>query len=60
MGAAVNAVTPVIGAGAQLRAPSLEQGIPKKHLFCAILQDIIISSYMVDALVQEITVTEGY
>ena len=42
------------GGGAAV-CPSLEQGVPKKPLFCAILRDVIISSHMVNALVQEIT-----
>ena len=59
LGAAVNAVTPVVEVGAQMRAPSLERGIPKKSLFCACLQDVIISSHMVNVPVQEITAMEG-
>ena len=59
LGAAVNAVTPVVEVGAQMRAPSLERGIPKKSLFCACLQDVIISSHMVNVPVQEITAREG-
>ena len=39
--------------------PSLGQGVPKTPLFCAILRDVIISSHMVNALVQEITAMEG-
>ena len=45
--------------GGAVACPSLEQGIPKKPLFCAILRDVIISSHMVNALVQEITAMEG-
>ena len=59
LGAAVNAVTPVVGVRAQLRALSLEQGIPKKPLFCIVLQDAIVLSHTVDVLMQEITVIEG-
>ena len=59
LGAAVNAVTPVVEVGAQMRAPSLGRGIPKKPLFCTILRDITMSSYMVNAPVQEITAMEG-
>ena len=39
--------------------PSLEQGIPKKPLFCTYLQEAIVSSYILDAPVQEITAMEG-
>ena len=63
LGAAVNAVTPVVEVGAQMRAPALERGIPKKPLFCTVLRDITMSSYMVNAPVQEITAmtkTLGY
>ena len=59
LGAVVNAVTPVVEVGARLRASSLERGISKKLLFCTYLQDVIVSSYMVDVLVQEITAMEG-
>ena len=59
LGAAVNAVTPVVEVGAQMRAPSLERGIPKKPLFCTVLRDITMSSHMVNAPVQEITAMEG-
>ena len=45
--------------GGAVACPSLEQGIPKKPLFCAILRDVSISSHMVNALVQEITAMEG-
>ena len=39
---------------------SLDQGSPEsKSLFCAILRDVIISSHMVNAPVQEITAMEG-
>ena len=46
------------GGGAAV-CPSLGQGVPKTPLFCAILRDVIISSHMVNALVQEITAMEG-
>ena len=59
LGAAVNAVTPVVEVGAQMRAPSLERGISKKPLFCTYLQEVIVSSYIVDVPVQEITAMEG-
>ena len=47
------------GDGGIAACPSLEQGIPKKSLFCTTLRDAIISSHMVIALVQEITAMEG-
>ena len=58
MGAAVNAVSPVVGVGAQLHVLSLKYGVSKKPLFCTILQDVVIR-VMVNVPVQEVTVTEG-
>jgi len=45
--------------GGAVACPSLEQGIPKKPLFCVTLQDVIVSSYIADVPIQEITKMEG-
>ena len=51
---------PSCGDGDIAACSSLDQGSPEsKSLFCAILRDVIISSHMVNALVQEITAIEG-